>query len=115
MIIVLLAHEQTSSHVALRGSSSVVSCAATALWGRGGGDVDGRWSLLSVLDLELDSLILGQSLETLLLDGAEVDEDILRPVAGRDEAEALGLVEPLDLSLDFIRHSDEGLAENCCG
>ena len=76
------------------------------LWGGGRGDVDGRWSLLSVLDLELDSLILGQGLESLLLDGAEMDEDILGAVARGDEAESLGLVEPLDLSLDFIRHSD---------
>ena len=42
-------------------------------------------------------------------------EDILGAVAGGDEAEALGLVEPLDLSLDFVRHSDDCRAENCCG
>ena len=42
-------------------------------------------------------------------------EDVLGAVAGGDEAEALGLVEPLDLSLDFVRHSDECRAENCCG
>jgi hypothetical protein len=85
------------------------------LWGGGGGDIDGRWPLLSVLDLEFDSLVLGKSLESLLLDGAEVNEDILGAVAGRDEAETLGLVEPLDLSLDFVRHSDECGTENCCG
>lgn len=89
-------------------------CLAT-LRGRGRGDVDGGRSLLSILDLELDGLVLGQRLESLLLDGAEVDEDVLGAVAGRDEAEALGLVEPFDLALDLVRHSGDALAENCCG
>lgn len=79
------------------------------------GDIDGRRTLLSVLDLELDSLVLGQCLEALLLDGAEVHEDVLGAVAGGDEAETLGLVEPLHLSLDLLRHSDEGWAEDCSG
>ena len=86
-----------------------------SLLGAGRSDVDRRGALLSVLDLELNSLILGERFETLLLDGAEVDEDILGAVAGRDEAEAFGFVEPLDLALDLIRHPDEGCAENSCG
>jgi hypothetical protein len=36
-----------------------------------------------------DSLFLIQRLETLLVDGREVDEDILTPIIGGDEAEAL--------------------------
>jgi hypothetical protein len=89
-------------------------CVATAL-GRCSGDIDGRRALLSVLDLELDSFVLGQCLEALLLDGAEVHEDVLGAIAGGDEAETLSLVEPLHLSLDLLRHSDEGWAENSGG
>jgi hypothetical protein len=93
----------------------MAACCVATFLGRCSGDIDGRRTLLSVLDLELDSLVLGQCLEALLLDGAEVHEDVLGAIAGGDEAETLSLVEPLHLSLDLLRHSDEGWAENSGG
>src|ERR1044071_1788509 len=52
-------------------------------------------SLLSLHDLELDALAFGEGLESAALNGGVVHEAILLTVLGRDEAEALRVVEPL--------------------
>src|SRR5437870_3361739 len=52
--------------------------------------------------LELDLGTLGEALEAVAGDVGVVDEDILRAVLGRDEAVALGIVEPLDGSACHI-------------
>src|SRR5258708_7046598 len=57
-------------------------------------DVLRRRALLALHDVELDPLTLGQALEALGLDRRMVDEAVLLTVLGRDEAEALGVVEP---------------------
>jgi len=64
-------------------------------------DVGRAWSLLAVDHLILDLLVLLQLLEAVSLDGAEVDEDVLGAIIGRDEAEPFGLVEPFDGSVGF--------------
>jgi len=46
-------------------------------------------------DGELDLLALGEGAEALRLDGRLVDEEVLAAVLGGDEAEALGVIEPL--------------------
>ena len=52
------------------------------------------------LDLvELDSLPLGQGLESLALDGRVVDEDILGAVVKTDKTKTLAVVEPLHCTL----------------
>jgi len=56
----------------------------------------GGGTLLALHDVELDLLAFGERLEAVGLDGRVVHEAILRAVRGRDEAEALGVVEPLD-------------------
>src|SRR5581483_3778848 len=58
----------------------------------------GRGTLLSLHDFELDALPLGQRLEAAAVDGRMMDEAILRAALRSDEAEALGVVEPLDCS-----------------
>src|SRR5690606_15740810 len=51
---------------------------------------------LGLLDeIELNLITLGQRAEARALDRAVVDEAVLRSVLRRDEAEALGVVEPL--------------------
>src|SRR5215217_6466086 len=55
-------------------------------------------TLRALHDVELHRVTLGQALEAVALDGAVVHEAILAVVVGRDEAEALGVVEPLDLA-----------------
>src|SRR5690349_15706341 len=59
-------------------------------------DVLGRRTLLALHDVELDPLSLGQRLEPLTLNRRVVDEAVLLAAFGRDEAEALGVIEPLD-------------------
>src|SRR5687768_12279625 len=59
-------------------------------------DVLGGRALLALHDVALHALTLGERLEAAALDGRVVDEEILAAVLGRDEAEALGVVEPLD-------------------
>jgi hypothetical protein len=59
-------------------------------------DVLGRGALLALHHVELHALTLGERLEAAALDGRVVDEAILAAVLGGDEAEALGVVEPLD-------------------
>src|SRR5215208_2139789 len=56
----------------------------------------GGRALLALHDVELHPLALGQRLEAAALDGGVVDEAILLAAFRRDEAEPLGIVEPLD-------------------
>src|SRR5690348_16972306 len=58
-------------------------------------DVLGGGALLPLHDVELDALALGERLEAGLLDRRVVDEAVLLAVLGRDEPEALAVVEPL--------------------
>src|SRR5690606_9978304 len=58
-------------------------------------DVLRRGALGALDHVELDAVALGQRLEPAALDGAVMDEAVLRAVLARDEPEALGLVEPL--------------------
>src|SRR3546814_110607 len=55
----------------------------------------GLQALLALHDLERDLLAFLQRLEAAALDRAEMDEQVLAAFRG-DEAEALGVVEPLD-------------------
>src|ERR1700733_1951219 len=59
------------------------------------GDVLGGGALLALHDVELDPLAFSERLEAAALNGGVVNEAILLPVLRRDEAEALGVVEPL--------------------
>src|SRR5688500_20292727 len=61
-------------------------------------DVLGGRPLLALHDVELHRVTLGQRLEAAALDGAVVDEAVLRAVVGGDEAEPLRVVEPLHLA-----------------
>src|SRR4051794_17422325 len=61
-------------------------------------DVAGLRALRALLDLVLHLRALGQRLEAVALDRAEVDEDVVTAVFLRDEAVALRVVEPLDCS-----------------
>ena len=61
-----------------------------------GYDVGRAGALLALLDVEGDCLSLGQRFEAAALDGAVVDEDVLRAVGRGDEAEAFFVAEPLD-------------------
>src|SRR5437016_1255703 len=58
-------------------------------------DVGGARALGALLDLVLHLVVILQRLEPARLDGRAVHEEILAAVIGRDEAEALGVVEPL--------------------
>src|SRR5947199_3703475 len=63
------------------------------------GDVGSLWTLLPMDNLELDAIAFRERLEAAALDGAEVDKDIRSSLA-RDEAVALGVVEPLHRTLE---------------
>src|SRR5215204_508294 len=56
-------------------------------------------ALLPLHDVELHVLAFVQRLEAAALDGRVVNEQILAPVLGSDEAETLGVIEPLHFSL----------------
>src|SRR2546430_2906244 len=58
-------------------------------------DILRRRTLLSLHDVELDPLALGERLEPLCLDRGVVHEAVLLAVLGRDETKALRVVEPL--------------------
>src|SRR4051812_18440082 len=60
------------------------------------GDVDGLRALVAGLGVVGDLRVLGQRLEAVGVDAGVVDEEVLATVVGRDEAEALVVVEPLD-------------------
>src|SRR5690242_6855465 len=64
-----------------------------------GGDSHRLGALGSLLDLELDALVLLEGAEAAALDLGKVHEDILRPVVRGDEAEAFVAVEPFHSSL----------------
>src|SRR5918998_366243 len=74
----------------------------TRRWGRSqrgrsdGADVLRLQALGALRDVELDLLVLGERLEAGAGDAAVVHEDVAVTAVLRDEAEALGLVEPLD-------------------
>jgi hypothetical protein len=61
------------------------------------GDVDFvcLQALLALHDLEANFLAFGEALEAVALDRAEMHENI-RAIVTADEAETLGIVEPLD-------------------
>src|SRR3954470_22319397 len=59
-------------------------------------DVGRHRALLALCGLVLDLRALGQGLEARTGDVAEVHEEVLAALLRRDEAEALGVVEPLD-------------------
>src|SRR6185295_10710527 len=59
------------------------------------GDVLSRRALLTLHDVELDTLALSQRLEAVAVDGGVVNEAILLSVLRGDEAKTLGVVEPL--------------------
>src|SRR5579862_2264997 len=52
-------------------------------------------ALLSLNDVKLDLLAIGERLESVALDGRVMDEAILRAALGCDETKALRVVEPL--------------------
>src|SRR5690606_34912445 len=56
-------------------------------------------------DVERNLLVLGQRLEAVALNRGEVSEDVFAAVSRGDEAEALGVVEPLDSTLCHEMHS----------
>src|SRR6266700_262017 len=58
-------------------------------------DVLRRGAFLGLHDFELHALAFGQRLEPFTLDRGVMHEAVLAAVLGRDEAEALGVVEPL--------------------
>jgi hypothetical protein len=60
-------------------------------------------TFLAMADCELNSLSLIEGLETITLDGAEMNEYI-RPVVLLDEAIPLGFVEKFYLTGDGVRH-----------
>src|SRR5262245_6397924 len=57
-------------------------------------DVCRLWSFLTLNDFEFHPIALGQGLEAVPLDGAEVHEDVRSSLAG-DETVTLRVVEPL--------------------
>jgi hypothetical protein len=58
----------------------------------------GGRALLPLHEIELYRVAFGQCLESVALDGAVVDEAVLVSAIWCDEAETLGVVEPLHLS-----------------
>jgi hypothetical protein len=62
-------------------------------------DIGCLWTLLTLNDLELDSIALSQRLESGPLDCAEVDKHVGAAVA-RNEAKAFRVVEPLHYAID---------------
>src|ERR1700733_3332813 len=66
-------------------------------------DVFGLQALLAVDDLEADLLAFLQAFETRTTDGAEMHKHV-RATLPADEAETLGVVEPLDGTYFTIRH-----------
>src|SRR4051794_11681962 len=69
--------------------------AAARVWRLQRRDVGGLRPLVAGLGVIGDLRALGERLEAAGVDGAVVDEEVLATVVGRDEAEALVVVEPL--------------------
>jgi hypothetical protein len=61
----------------------------------GGADVRRLLALGAGGDVEVDALTFGEGLETLALDRGKMGEEIIAAALRGDEAEALGIVEPL--------------------
>src|SRR6476661_8631938 len=61
-------------------------------------DVLSRRALLALHDVELDTVALGEALESGSLNRRVVHEEVLAAILRRDEAEALGVIEPLHFS-----------------
>ena|SRR6476660_6976554 len=59
-------------------------------------DVRRLQALRALLGFEADLLVLSERLETFRADFREMREKVVAAVVGRDEAEALAVVEPLD-------------------
>src|SRR5688572_16798598 len=62
-------------------------------------DVRSLRTLRLVDDVELDLIALGQRLEAIALDRAEMNEAVLAAVLRRDESKTLGIIEPLHSAL----------------
>jgi hypothetical protein len=71
--------------------SRLVDCGVRRLGER---HVRGLQTLGALLDVELDRGALSQAAEAIALNRGKMDEDVLSALSG-DEAEALGVVEPL--------------------
>src|SRR2546425_5698472 len=65
-------------------------------------DVGSGRSLLSLLDLELHRITLGERPEALRLDRRVMDEHVFAPVVRCDETIPLAVVEPLHLTLGHL-------------
>src|SRR5215212_5555723 len=78
-----------------RPSRASVAVAASPLEG---GDVRRRGALGTLLGVEADLRALGERLEAAALNRTVVDEQVLAGIIGRDETEALVVVEPLNCS-----------------
>src|SRR4029077_9926272 len=61
-------------------------------------DVLSRRAFVALHDVELDAVALGETLESGSLDRRAVHEEVVAPILRRDEAEALGVIEPLHFS-----------------
>src|SRR4051812_16454606 len=59
-------------------------------------DVDGLRALVARLGVIRDLRALGEGAEAVRVDAGVVNEEVLAPLVGRDEAEALVVVEPLN-------------------
>src|SRR3954453_13928318 len=59
-------------------------------------DVDGLRALVARLGVIRDLRALGEGAEAVRVDAGVVHEEVLAPLVGRDEAEALVVVEPLN-------------------
>src|SRR3712207_4827670 len=70
-----------------------VACERSCLERR---DADGLGALVPGLRLELHARALCERTEAVALDRAVMDEEVLAALVGRDEPEALVVVEPLD-------------------
>jgi len=78
----------------------------------GSANVRGLLAFGAGRDVETDSLAFLQGLEALALNCGKMREEILTAPVGGDEAEALGIVEPLDGTcchvLNILKKSEKG-------
>ena len=108
-------------------AATVAAVAAVVVAIPAGSTLDGRTTgaghveslgtaIITLLDGVLDRLTLVKAAEALRLDAGLVDEQLLAAIIRGDEAEALGGVEPLDLSgLDDGSGSDFSGHGSCLG
>src|SRR5215212_3034237 len=88
-------HQPALAHLRRRARRTDGEHGSTILSAACARDVLGGRALLALHDVELDGLALGEGLEAVALNGRVMDEAVLLAVRGGDEAEALGVVEPL--------------------